>query len=216
MDICDNIKSLVRSAAAPAANAGSVPDKCDTAFIGHPVGLAWLSASEFWERFCYYGMQSLLVLYLTHYLLQPGHIEQVWGFAPFERLIGWLYPKTTQMALASNTAQLYAALVYVTPLAGGYIADRLIGRTATVSLGATLMVIGTFLLALNSTFLIGLAFLLAGVGCFKANIASQVGALYRVDDPRREAAADRGTDHANHRCRSVDLRTIPPCASPQF
>jgi POT family proton-dependent oligopeptide transporter len=173
------------AAPAPAPIVAGMPDKRDTAFIGHPVGLAWLSASEFWERFCYYGMQSLLVLYLTHYLLQPGHIQQVWGFAPFERLIGWLYPKATQMALASNTAQLYAALVYVTPLAGGYIADRLIGRTATVSIGATLMVMGTFLLALNSTFLIGLAFLLAGVGCFKANIASQVGALYRVDDPRR-------------------------------
>ena len=67
----------------------------------------------------------------------------------------------SQMALASNTAQLYAALVYVTPLAGGYIADRLIGRTATVSIGAIIMVIGTFLLALNSTFLIALALLLA-------------------------------------------------------
>jgi POT family proton-dependent oligopeptide transporter len=157
----------------------------DRAFIGHPVGLAWLSGSEFWERFAYYGMQTLLVLYLTHYLLQPGHIEQVWGFGAFRRFIGWIYGTQSQMALASNTAQLYAALVYVTPLAGGYIADRLIGRTATVSIGATIMVIGTFLLALNATFLVALLLLLAGVGCFKANIASQVGALYRIDDPRR-------------------------------
>ncbi len=171
-----------------AGTSGVTPDgrqPSDTRFIGHPVGLAWLSASEFWERFAYYGMQTLLVLYLTHYLLQPGHIEQVWGFAAFRHFIGWIYGTQSQMALASNTAQLYAALVYVTPLAGGYIADRLIGRTATVSLGAIVMVIGTFLLALNSTFLIALALLLAGVGCFKANIASQVGALYRVDDPRR-------------------------------
>ncbi|HTT84579.1 MAG TPA: oligopeptide:H+ symporter [Rhizomicrobium sp.] len=154
-------------------------------FMGHPVGLAWLSGSEFWERFAYYGMQTLLVLYLTHYLLQPGHIEQVWGFGAFRHFIGAVYGSQSQMALASNTAQLYAALVYVTPLAGGYIADRLIGRTATVSIGAIIMVIGTFLLALNSTFLIALALLLAGVGCFKGNIASQVGALYRIDDPRR-------------------------------
>lgn len=154
-------------------------------FIGHPIGLAWLSASEFWERFAYYGMQTLLVLYLTHYLLQPGHIEQVWGFQAFRRLIGWVYGTQSTMALASNTAQLYAALVYVTPLAGGYLADRLIGRTATVSIGAIIMVIGTFLLALNQTFLVGLLLLLAGVGCFKANIASQVGALYSIDDPRR-------------------------------
>ena len=157
----------------------------DRSFIGHPVGLAWLSGSEFWERFAYYGMQTLLVLYLTHYLLQPGHIEQVWGFSGFRRFIGWIYGTQSQMALASNTAQLYAALVYVTPLAGGFIADRLIGRTATVSIGASIMVVGTFLLALNSTFLVALLLLLAGVGCFKANIASQVGALYRIDDPRR-------------------------------
>ncbi|HEY3639024.1 MAG TPA: oligopeptide:H+ symporter [Rhizomicrobium sp.] len=157
----------------------------DRAFIGHPLGLAWLSASEFWERFCYYGMQTLLVLYLTHYLLQPGHIEQVWGFEGFRHFLGKVFGAQSNMALASNTAQLYAASVYVTPLAGGFIADRLIGRTATVSIGAITMVIGTFLLAFNSTFLIALALLLAGVGCFKGNIASQVGALYRVDDTRR-------------------------------
>lgn len=160
-------------------------DISDTRFIGHPVGLGWLSASEFWERFAYYGMQTLLVLYLNHYLLQPGHIEQVWGFSAFRSLIASLYHTQTQMALASNTAQLYAALVYLTPLAGGFIADRFIGRTATVSIGASVMVIGTFLLALNATFLLGLAFLLFGVGCFKGNIASQVGDLYRIDDPRR-------------------------------
>jgi POT family proton-dependent oligopeptide transporter len=109
----------------------------------------------------------------------------VWGFDTFRRFIGWVYGTQSTMALASNTAQLYAALVYVTPLAGGYIADRLIGRTATVSIGATVMVLGTFLLALNSTFLLGLLLLLLGVGCFKGNIASQVGDLYRIDDPRR-------------------------------
>jgi POT family proton-dependent oligopeptide transporter len=157
----------------------------DRAFLGHPVGLAWLSASEFWERFAYYGMQTLLVLYLNHYLLQPGHIEHVWGFAAFRHFIGVVYGTQSQIALASNTAQLYAALVYLTPLGGGLVADLLLGRTATVTVGAIIMVIGTFLLALDSTFLIALMLLLAGVGCFKANIASQVGALYRVDDPRR-------------------------------
>ena len=172
-------------AATPSAAELENQSRRDRSFIGHPVGLAWLSGSEFWERFAYYGMQTLLVLYLTHYLLQPGHVEQVWGFGAFRRFIGWMYGTQSQMALASNTAQLYAALVYVTPLAGGYIADRLIGRTATVSIGATIMVIGTFLLALNSTFLIALLLLLAGVGCFKANIASQVGALYKINDPRR-------------------------------
>ncbi|MBU6444249.1 MAG: oligopeptide:H+ symporter [Alphaproteobacteria bacterium] len=159
--------------------------KNDTVFIGHPAGLGWLSASEFWERFSYYGMQTLLVLYLVHYLLLPGQIEQVWGFTAFGHLIGWLYGEQTKMALASNTAQLYAGLVYVTPLAGGFLADRLIGRTRTVSIGAVLMVIGTFLLVLNQTFLVALLLLLVGVGCFKGNIASQVGDLYTIDDPRR-------------------------------
>ncbi|HEY3778896.1 MAG TPA: oligopeptide:H+ symporter [Rhizomicrobium sp.] len=173
---------MATTSAAAELRSGS---KRERSFIGHPEGLAWLSGSEFWERFAYYGMQTLLVLYLTHYLLQPGHVEQVWGFGAFRRFIGWIYGTQSQMALASNTAQLYAALVYMTPLAGGYIADRLIGRTATVSIGAIIMVIGTFLLALNSTFLVALLLLLAGVGCFKANIASQVGALYRIDDPRR-------------------------------
>jgi POT family proton-dependent oligopeptide transporter len=172
-------------AAAADTNTRDLPSRRDTGFIGHPVGLGWLSASEFWERFSYYGMQTLLVLYLTHYLLQPGHIAQVWGFEAFRNFLNHLYGAQNQMALASNTAQLYAALVYVTPLAGGFLADRLIGRTTTVTLGAITMVIGTFLLALNSTFLIALAMLLFGVGCFKGNIASQVGDLYRIDDPRR-------------------------------
>jgi proton-dependent oligopeptide transporter, POT family len=169
-------------AAAPPSETKS---KSDTRFLGHPVGLGWLAGSEFWERFSYYGMQSLLVLYLLHYLLQPGNIEQVWGYEAFRRLIQWVYGEQTQMALASNTAQLYAGLVYVTPLLGGLLADRVIGRTKTVTIGAILMLIGTFLLALNQTFLLGLAFLLAGVGCFKGNIASQVGDLYSIDDKRR-------------------------------
>lgn len=153
--------------------------------MGHPTGLAWLSASEFWERFCYYGMQTILVLYLTHYLLQPGHVEQVWGFESFRALIAKVYGSASTMTIASNTAQLYAALVYFTPLFGGLLADRVLGRTRTVTLGALMMVAGTFLLALNQTFLIGLSLLLGGVGCFKANIASQVGALYQPGDPRR-------------------------------
>ncbi|GAA0528834.1 POT family proton-dependent oligopeptide transporter [Rhizomicrobium palustre] len=163
----------------------------DRAFIGHPIGLGWLAASEFWERFCYYGMQALLTLYLFKYLLQPGNIEQVWGFAAFQHaldyLIGaipWLFHKS-EMAYASYTSQLYAGLVYVTPLIGGPLADRVLGRTATVTIGAAMMVAGTFCLAFNQTFLFGLAFLLAGVGCFKGNIAAQVGDLYSLEDKRR-------------------------------
>ena len=157
----------------------------DTAFLGHPVGLGWLSGSELWERFSYYGMQSLLVLYLTHSLLHPGHIEHVWGFAAFRRVLESLYGPLTLQALASNINGLYAGLVYVTPLAGGFLADRVIGRTNAVTIGAILMVIGGFLMAADATFLPALLSLLLGVGCFKANIASQVGDLYAIDDPRR-------------------------------
>ena len=66
-------------------------DRSDTAFIGHPVGLGWLSFCEFWERFSYYGMQSLLVLYMTHSLLHPGHVEHVVGFGPFRGVVESIY-----------------------------------------------------------------------------------------------------------------------------
>ena len=124
-------------------------------FLGHPAGLGWLSASEFWERFSYYGMQTLLVLYLTHYLLLPGNIEQVWGFDAFRRLIGWVYGTQSQMALASNTAQLYAAPC-LCHAAGRRLSRRPGDRPhRTVTAGAILMVVGTFLLVLNATFLLG-------------------------------------------------------------
>ncbi len=168
--------------------------KTERTFLGHPIGLLWLSASEFWERFCYYGMQALLTLYLYKYLLQPGHVEQVWGFETFRQGLDWLIVSLpmifhkTDMAYASYTSQLYAGLVYVTPLIGGLLADRVLGRTLTVALGSALMVIGTFLLAFNQTFLWGLAALLVGVGCFKGNIAAQVGDLYSKTDNRRADA----------------------------
>jgi len=163
--------------------------KYDTKFLGHPAGVGWLSAAEFWERFSYYGMLLILVLYLQHYLLLPGHIEQVWGFEAFSNFI-WSLPWTqfgphNNTALASNTAQLYGGVVFVTPLIGGLLTDRFFRRTGAVATGAVLMVIGSFLVAMNQTFLIGLAFLLVGVGFFKSNIAAQVGDLYRIDDPRR-------------------------------
>jgi POT family proton-dependent oligopeptide transporter len=159
--------------------------KSDTRFLGHPPGLGWLSASEFWERFAYYGMQALLVLYLSNYLFKPGVIDHVWGIWPFAHALETLYGKLDYAALASAIVGFYAATVYLTPLLGGYIADRLIGRTATVALGAGLMAAGYFLLCVEQTFLIGIFALLFGVGCFKGNIAAQVGDLYPIDDPRR-------------------------------
>lgn len=162
--------------------------RSDTAFIGHPAGLGWLAFSELWERFSYYGMTALLVLYMTHSLLQPGHIEHILGFGPFQSLIAGLYGPATGQALASHVYGFYTAFVYLTPLGGGYIADRYIGRTHAVTIGASLMALGHFLMAFDATFLIALTCLLLGVGCFKGNIASQVGALYKDGDPRRADA----------------------------
>ena len=82
----------------------------------------------------------------------------------------------------------YAAWVYLTPILGGLLADRVLGRTRTVILGASLMALGHFLMAFDATFLIAHRCLLLGVGCFKGNIASQVGDLYSQDDPRRADA----------------------------
>jgi len=157
----------------------------DTVFFGHPVGLAWLSAAEFWERFSYYGMQALLVLYMTHSILLPGHVEHVQGFPPFRRAIESVYGTLSPQALASAIFGLYAGLVYLLPLAGGLLADRVLGRTRTVVLGASLMTLGHFLMAFDASFLIAMLCLVLGVGCFKGNISSQVGDLYARNDPRR-------------------------------
>ncbi len=162
--------------------------RADRAFFGHPAGLGWLSFCELWERFSFYGMQALLVLYLTNYLFLPQNIGQVAGMdalrAWIERATG---PRSPQQ-LASAVFGLYAGLVYLTPLFGGLLADRVLGRTKTVVIGASLMALGHFLMAFEFSFLIALTCLLIGVGCFKGNIAAQVGDLYAPGDKRRASA----------------------------
>ena len=156
--------------------------------LGHPRGLAYLVFAESWERFSYYGMQALLVLYMGQQLFLPDHIGHVVAFAPFRAAIESVYGHLSPAALASAIFGLYAGGVYLTPLAGGLIADRLLGRTRTVTLGALLMAAGHFLMAFEASFLLALACLLVGVGCFKGNIATQVGELYGPEDPRRADA----------------------------
>ena len=157
-------------------------------FLGHPVGLGFLVFAEAWERFSYYGMQALLVLYMGHQLLLPGHVEHVAGFTAFRSGIEHVYGRLSPAALASVIFGLYAGGVYLTPLAGGFIADRLLGRTRTIVVGALLMSLGHFLMALEASFLLALTCLLVGVGCFKGNIATQVGELYAPGDLRRADA----------------------------
>ena len=168
---------------------GHVPaDPADRAFLGHPKGLGFLAVAEGFERFSYYGMQALLVLYMTKQLLLPGHVENVAGFWPFRAALEGVYGPLSPQALASNIFGLYAGLVYLTPLAGGFIADRWLGRTTSITIGALTMAAGHFLMAFDVSFLLALLCLLLGVGFFKGNIATQVGELYGPDDLRRADA----------------------------
>ena len=160
----------------------------DTAFFGHPLGLAWLAACELWERFSYYGMQVLLGLYLTKYLFLPEHIGHVMGIDGVRSVVEHFIGPRTPLQLGAFIAGLYAGLVYLTPLFGGLVADRLLGRTRTITLGALLMALGHFLMAFEASFLFAILCLLLGVGCFKGNIAAQVGALYRPGDKRNASA----------------------------
>lgn len=160
----------------------------DRAFLGHPAGLGVLVGSEAWERFSYAGMQALLVLYTAHVLFQPENIGAIWGIGWFRPKVESLYGRLTPQGLASAMFGIYAGLVYLTPIAGGLLADRLLGRTRTIVLGAVLLAAGHGLMGHPQTFLIALLLLVLGVGCFKTNITAQVGDLYAVDDPRRARA----------------------------
>lgn len=148
-------------------------------FLGHPRGLAYLAFTEMWERFSFYGMQSLLVLYMTQELFLPGHIENVVGIGWYRSMLEGVYGPLSPLALAGQTFGLYAGLVYFTPLIGGWVADRWLGAKRTVIIGVLLMTAGHAAMALEQSFLIALALLILGSGALKGNIASQVGQLYQ-------------------------------------
>jgi POT family proton-dependent oligopeptide transporter len=152
--------------------------------FGHPKGLWYLAFTEAWERFSYYGMQALLVLYMVHYLLLPEHVGHVIGFDWIRKF----YPGVEGQPLASQIFGNYTALVYLTPILGGLVADWWLGRRRAVLLGALIMAVGHFLMAFEGAFLLALICLVTGCGLFKGNIASQVGALYKPDDLRRADA----------------------------
>src|SRR5262249_23549484 len=107
-------------------------------FFGEPGGLAYLSFTEAWERFSYYGMTALLVLYMTQQLLLPGHVEHIAGFAAFRSSLEGVFGPMTTLALASQIVGLYTGLVYFTLVLGGVIADRIIGRRTAVILEAAI------------------------------------------------------------------------------
>jgi len=131
---------------------------------GHPKGLYWLFFAEMWERFCYYGMRGLLILYLTKTLM-----------------------KSDDESYATYGA--YTALVYAVTVLGGKIADQILGYRIAIILGGILMAIGEFLILGGNEFwlILGMAFIISGNGYFKANISSIVGKLYSEGDPRRDS-----------------------------
>lgn len=134
-------------------------------FLGHPKGLYVLFFTEMWERFSYYGMRALLVLYMVDFF------------------------KWTQED-ASKIYKWYTSLVYLTPLIGGYIADRILGNKSAIIIGAIMMAVGHFLMAFEDLwiFYTALGFLIMGNGFFKPNMSVQVGRLYPQNDPRRDGA----------------------------
>lgn len=167
----------------------SLPGSNDRSFLGHPKGLAYLAFTEAWERFSYYGMTALLVLYMVQQLLLPGHVENVAGMAGYRAALEAMFGPLSPQALASQTFGLYTGLVYFTPLLGGWIADRLLGAKRTVILGSLLMSGGHLAMAFDRSFLVALVLLILGSGCLKGNIAAQVGHLYAPDDVSRRTRA---------------------------
>ena len=142
-------------------------------FLGHPRGLFVLFFAEMWERFSYYGMRALLIFYLTqHWLFSDDRASIIYGA--------------------------YTALVYITPVIGGYIADRYLGQRKAVLFGAVLLTFGHFLMAFEgeggqdtaviNVFWLALSFIIVGSGFLKANISVIVGQLYPRTDVRRDGA----------------------------
>jgi POT family proton-dependent oligopeptide transporter len=157
-------------------------------FLGHPRGLSFLFATEMWERFSYYGMRALLVLYMVNYLLPSERADTVVGLSGLRQGLEFMFGPLDVQPLASQIYGLYTGLVYLTPIFGGLLADRILGQRRTVVVGATLMAVGHFMMAFEALFLLALAMLILGNGAFKPNISTQVGRLYAPGDGRRDRA----------------------------
>jgi proton-dependent oligopeptide transporter, POT family len=141
----------------------------DTGFFGHPRGLSTLFFTEMWERFSYYGMRALLILFMTAPLTTGG--------------LGFPTPK------AGAIYGTYVALVYLTSLPGGWIADRFLGQRRAVLYGGVVIMLGHISLAIPSiaTFYLGLGLVVIGTGLLKPNVSTMVGELYTPEDVRRDS-----------------------------
>jgi POT family proton-dependent oligopeptide transporter len=141
-----------------------------TGFFGHPAGLRTLFFTEFWERFSYYGMRALLILFMTAPIAGGG--------------LGW------NVAKAGPMYGLYTSMVYLLSLPGGWIADRILGQRKSVFWGGVLIMLGHISLAIPGVmgaFFLGLALIVMGTGLLKPNISTIVGKLYAPADERRDA-----------------------------
>ena len=126
---CQALPRLLRAKLEAVGTAESIlTHSAERTFMGHPKGLFYLAFTEAWERFSYYGMTALLVLYMVNQLLLPGHVENIAGFAGFRSAIESLAGPQSPQALASRIFGLYSGFVYFTPLLGGLIAE--IGRAS--------------------------------------------------------------------------------------
>ncbi|WP_116367573.1 peptide MFS transporter [Parahaliea mediterranea] len=168
----------------PAAPGGASDSR---GFLGHPAGVGYIVFTEAWERFSFYGMQGLLVLYMAGYLFQPDAAANVVGFAAMRGAIEAVTGPLSSQALATQVFGIYIGLVYFVPVFGGLLGDRVLGRTRAVLLGAAAMALGHFLLAFEASFILALLAIICGSGLLKGNLAAQVGALYARDDPRRDS-----------------------------
>lgn len=166
----------------------TAPGPTPKEWLGHPRGLYVLAGTELWDRISFHGMQALLTLYMVETLLLPGHIEKVAGFPAFRRAIEAVTGPLTVVGLASQIFGLYVALVYLTPVVGGWIGDRWLGRKRTVALGALLMTAGHFAMAFDVSFLLAMLLLILGAGALRGNLQPQIDTLYVPADRRRADA----------------------------
>ncbi len=178
------------------ANASQVANSNSKDWLGHPRGLFILFFTEMWERFSFYGMRALLVLYMTKYLIAAADGGMtVLGWETIRPFIVSVLEKAgitgegvSSQAIASQIYGFYTSFVYITPILGGLLADTWLGKRKSVYLGGVLMAIGHFLMAIESYFFIALFFIVLGNGCFKPNISTQVGAVYPEGDKRVDGA----------------------------
>jgi hypothetical protein len=159
--------------------------------FGHPLGLTYLFTTEMAERFSYYGMRAILVLYLTNFLLLHPAVDGVIGYSAIKHLLELIFNAGRPLGvqpLSSAIYGAYTALVYLTPFFGGIIADRWLGQRRSVLVGGVIMAAGEFVLMLPQFAFVGLLMLIIGNGFFKPNISTQVGNLYKPGDSRIDRA----------------------------